>query len=164
MTVSVYAGAGNGFVESAVGRPLRDGIVALAALVKANVRGFYFIEHFRPALDEQIGQPWRRAGIDQRDAILFLKAPGIGELLGLEGIAGEVRTEVGIVRAQSQSGAHDDLVKNGSGGIDEELASAGGTNDAAQIAGVDLGDGDGAPGTQKAARALEIAVPAPYGM
>src|SRR5437588_2519139 len=42
-------------------------------------------------------------------------------LLGLEGIASEVRTEVGIMRAQSQSGAHDDLVKNGGGGVDEKL-------------------------------------------
>ena len=63
-----------------------------------------------------------------------------------------------------QRGAHDDQIEHRGGGVDDELSATSGTYDAAQIAGVDLGNGDRAFFAEKAARAFGVAISAPDGV
>ena len=111
-SVAIDARVRNGFVERDFRRPLRNRIVAFAAFVEADLHGLDLVEHFGRALDEQIRQAWRRAGIDQRGAVFLFEALGERELLRLEGIARQVRTQVDIVRAQAQRGAHHNLIED----------------------------------------------------
>ena len=126
-----------------------------------DLHGLNFVEHFGGALDEQIGEAGRGAGVDQRGAVFLLEAFGEGKLLGLERVARQVRAQVHIVRAQAQRRAHHDLIEDRGGGVDDKVAAARGADDPAQIARVDFGDGDGAALAEKTARALGVAVAAP---
>ena len=120
-----------------------------------------FAEEFGGAFYEQIGEARCRASINQCGAALVLEFFDVAELLGLERIAREVRAEIHVVGANAESGAENDFVKDGSGGVDDQLAALGGANDGAEVAGVDGGDGDGGSFAEKAAGAGRIAVATP---
>jgi hypothetical protein len=66
--------------------------------------------------------------------------------------------------SNAEGRAQDNFIKNRSRGIDDELAALGGLHNAAQIAGVDLSDGNGALFAEKTPRADRIAVTAPNGV
>ncbi len=154
----------NGFVERNFGRPLRDGVVAFAALVKTDLDRSDFIEQIGGALYKKVGQTRSGAGVDDGGAVLFLEAFGVAELLGLKRISREMRTQVEIMRAKAKRSAQDDFVEDGCRSVDDELAALGGFDDAAQVASVYFGDGDNALPAQKAARANRVAVAAPDGV
>ena len=63
--------------------------------------------------------------------------------------------------AQMQRGPHHDLIEQRSGGVDDELRSAGGANNAAQIARIHRGDGNEAFFPEEAAGAVRVAVATP---
>src|SRR5215813_2288820 len=69
-------------------------------------------------------------------------------------------TEVEIVSAKAQSGAHDDLVENGGGGVDDKLRAASGSHDAVKVASMHFEDGNGGFGAQKMPGALDIPIAA----
>ncbi len=81
---------GDRFVEGNFRRPLRDGVVAFRAFVEANLRGENFVALVGGAFDQQIGQSWSSAGIDDRRAIFLLEFLGVFKLFRLEGIASQV--------------------------------------------------------------------------
>jgi hypothetical protein len=68
------------------------------------------------------------------------------------------------MNSEAQSRAHDNLVEDRGGGIDDELAPARGSYNAMQVPGVHVGDGDAATLAQKVVSALQIAVAAPHRM
>jgi len=158
---SVNARIGDGFVERNLGGPLRDGIVALAALVEADVDGVYFVEEIGGAFDEEIGEAGSSAGVNESGAMLGFEFSCVAVLFGAERIASEMGTEVEIARAEAKGRADDDFVEDGSGSIDDELAALGGADDSIKIAGVHFSDGDGGFLAEEAAGALRVAVATP---
>ncbi len=112
-SVSIDARAGNSFVKSHFGRPLRNGIFAFRAFVEADLHGLHFVQHFRGALDQDICESGGGTSVDDCGPIFFLKAFGVGELLGFERVARQVRTQVQIVRAEAQGRAHHNLIEDG---------------------------------------------------
>jgi hypothetical protein len=65
------------------------------------------------------------------------------------------------MHAQAQGGTHYDLIEDRGGGVDQQLATAGGAHDATQVSGIDVGNGNAGIFAQKMVSALQIAVPAP---
>ena len=161
LLIAINARVGNGFVKGDLRRPLRDRVFAFATLVKTDVDGVNFVEKLGGAFDEKIGEAGRGPGVDEGGTMLGPKFPGVAELFGFEGIASEVGAEVEIARAKAESGAENDLIEDGGGGVDDELATLGGTDDAVEIAGVDLGDGDRRLFAEEAASAFGVAVATP---
>ena len=68
------------------------------------------------------------------------------------------------MRAEAKGGSNDDFVEDGRARVDDELAAFGGFDDAAQIAGVHFGNGDGAFFAEEAAGTDWVAVAAPDGV
>ena len=159
--IAVDARIGDGLVKSDSGRPLGDGIFALAAFVEADVNGMDFIEQVGGALDEEIGEAGSGTGVDESGAMLGFKFMLIAKLFDLEGVAGEVGAKVEIAGTKAQCGAKNNFVKHRGGGIDDELAAAGGADDCEEIAGIHLGDGNGGFFAEKTASASGVAVTTP---
>ena len=63
--------------------------------------------------------------------------------------------------AQSQRRTHDDLVKDGGGSVDDQLATAGCADDTQYITGVHFSDGNAAFPAEEFTRTLEVAISAP---
>jgi len=161
LLVAINARIGDGLVERDGGRPLRDGVFAFTALVEPDLDAMDFVEKVGGALDEQIGETGSRAGVDKRTATLGFESVVIAELFDFEGMAGEVRTEVEIARAEAQRSAQNDFVKDGSGSVDDELAAASGADDAEEVAGVDFGNRNRGLFAEKATPARGVAITAP---
>jgi len=161
---AIDARMGHRFIERDFRRPLRDGVVAFAAFVEADLDGKDFVEHVGGAFDEKVGEAGSGAGVDHRRTIFFLEAFDVAKLLGLKRVSREVRTQVQVMRAEPKGGAKDDFVENGSARIDDELAALGCFDDAPEIAGVHFGDGNGTLLAQKAPTANRVAVTAPDGV
>ena len=89
--VAIDARMGDGFIEGDFRRPLRNGIVALAALVEIEVCADDFVQHFRGTLDEQIGQARRGSSVDYGGAVFFFETLHVMKLFGAKGMAREVR-------------------------------------------------------------------------
>src|SRR5271157_442749 len=159
--VAINARARNRFIERNFGRPLRDGIVALRAFVEADLYRLDFAEEFGGTHCKQIGEAGSRARVNQGRATLVLEFSDIAELLGLEGIAREVRAEIHVMGAKTEGGAEDDFVEDGGRSVNDQLAALCGANDGAEVARVDGGDGDGGLLAEKAAGAGRIAVATP---
>src|SRR6266852_2489876 len=143
-------------IERYFRRPLRDGIVALAAFIQPDVHGMYFVQRFRRVLHKQVCQAGRHSGIDQRHTVFPLEFLCIAELLGLEGMASQVRTEIDVMRAQPQRGPQHNLVKHRGRSVDDELATLRGLHDPAQVSRVYFRHPDGASLAYEAPRALRI--------
>lgn len=77
---------------------------------------------------------------------------------------GEVGAQIEIVGAQAEGGTQNDFIEDRSGCVDDELAAFGGFDDAAQVAGIYLGDRNRAFLAEKPAGADGIAVAAPDGV
>jgi|SRR5579859_18162 len=161
---AVDARVRDGFVEGDFRRPLRNGVVAFAAFVKANLDGDDFVEKIGGALDEKIGEAGRGAGVDDGGAVFFLETFGVAELFGKKRVSREMRAEVEIMRAKTKRGAKNDFVEYGRAGIDDELAAFCGLDDAAQVAGIHFFDGNGAFFAEEATGAGQVAVAAPDGV
>src|SRR2546430_11871109 len=154
----------NGFVERDFGRPLRDGVVAFAAFVEADLDRVDFVEEIGSAFDEKVGEAGSGAGVDHHRTVFLLEAFDVAKLLGLKRVSREVRAQVEVMRAQPKGGAKDDFVENGGTRIDDELAALGCFDDAPEIAGVHFGDGAGTLLAQKTPSANRGAVTAPDGV
>ena len=61
---AVDARVGNGLVEGNFGRPLRNGVVAFAAFVKADLDAKDFVQHVGSALDQKISEAWSGPCVD----------------------------------------------------------------------------------------------------
>ncbi len=92
--------------------------------------------------------------------MLSFKFLGVAELFGLEGIASQVRTQVEVMRAQPQSSSQHDFVEDRSRGVDDQMATLCGADDAAEVASIDFGDGNDGFFAQEAAGPSGIAVAA----
>src|SRR5690349_451386 len=110
-----------GLVERYDGGPLRNGIVAFAALVEADMCPVDLVEQVGGALHKQIRESRGRSGVDEGEPIFLLEALGVAQLLGFEGIAGKVGAQVKVVRPQAQGGAQHDFVEHRSRSIDDQL-------------------------------------------
>src|SRR5208283_4355221 len=136
--------------------------VAFAALIEANVHGMDFIEKLRGAFHKEIGQSRCRASVDQSGAALFFEFLGVAELLDLEGIACEVRAEVEVMCAQTQSGTQYDFVEDGGRSIDDEIRAFCRAHDAAEVARIHFGYGNNGFFAEKAMSPSGIPVAAPH--
>ncbi len=112
LSVSIDSRVRNRFVKRYFRRPLRDGVITLAAFIQADVHGLDFVHCVRRAFHKQVGQAGRRSGIDQRHAVFFLEFLHVAKLLGLEGVTHQVGAEIQVMRAQPQRGSHDNFVKH----------------------------------------------------
>ena len=122
------------------------------------------VELFGAALHQQIREPGSDARQDHRGAIFFLESFLKTKLLGLEGIAGQVRGHVEIVRAEMEGRAQDDLVEHGRRGVHQQVAAARRAHDGAHIPRVDDINGDRGIFAQEAAGSLRVAVAAADGV
>src|SRR6267378_1258468 len=85
----------------------------------------------------------------------------VPNLLRFERIPRQVRTEIEIVRAESQRGANHNLVEHRRRRIDDQLAALRRFHNRTQIPRVHGGDGDSRFLPQEAPRAHGVAIPAP---
>ena len=88
------------------------------------MNGLDLIEQVGRARRQQIGQAGSDAGVDHRGAPLFGEALVVGELLGLEWIARQVRSQIEIMRAQAQRRSQSHFVEYGRRGVHQQLAAA----------------------------------------
>src|SRR5215469_16964918 len=162
LLVPVNPRMGGGLVEGNLRRPLRDGVTALAALIQADVDRMHFVEQVGGAPYKQVGQAWRRARVDQRNAVLFRESALVSQLLRLEGIFRQVRAEVYIVRPQAKRRPQHNLVENRSRGINDQLAALGRLHDCAQVPSVDRSHGNRRFPAEKTPRPCGVAIPTPH--
>src|SRR5712664_3259860 len=160
-SVSVDLRMRNRFIKRNFRRPLRNRVVAFGALIQPDVHRLDLVKHLGGALHEQICQPRRYSGIDQRRAVFFFESLCVTKLLRSEWMARQVGTQIHVVRPQPQRRPQHDLVKKRCRGVDDEVAALGRLYDSAQISRVHFRDGNGAFLAQEAPRALRVTVAAP---
>src|SRR5882762_4941132 len=157
-TASHNAWARYGLVEGNFGRPLRNRVVAFGAFVKANVDFFHGVHHCGGPGHQEIRQSRGGAGYDYRGALLFLEAAVETKLLGLKWIACQVRAQVQIMRANAQRRAQNDLIKDGSRRVNQQLRATSGAHNAPEISRVHLNDRNFALLAEKMMGAVEVPV------
>src|SRR5437879_10110604 len=108
---AVYARERGGLIEGFLRRPLGNRVIALAALIQADVNRLHGVEHFCTTLGQQVHEPRRDPGRDDSRAVLLLEALVEIKLFRLEWLLCQPRCQIYIMRAQSQRRAQDDLVE-----------------------------------------------------
>ena len=85
----------------------------------------------------------------------------IAELFGSEGMSREVGAEVEIAGEKAKRGAEHDFVEDGGRRINDEITAASGADDAVEVTGIDLGNGDRRFFAEKTAAASRVAITTP---
>src|SRR5215470_10842192 len=113
----------DGLVKGDFRRPLGNRVVAFAAFIQADVDAVHLVQKLRGALDQQVGEPRGRAGVDQGNAMFFFEFLAVADLFRLEGVFRQVGAEIEVVGAKAQSGTQDDFIEDGRRRVDDELAT-----------------------------------------
>src|SRR6267378_916908 len=157
-TAAHDARARYGLIEGNLGRPLRNRVVAFGAFVKANVDFVNGVHHCGGPGHQEVRQSRGGAGCDYGGAILFLEAAVETKLLGLEWIACQVRAQVQIMCANAQCRAQDDLIKNRSRRVNQQLRATSGAHNSPEISRVHLNDRNFALLAEEMMGAVEVPV------
>src|SRR5947209_16148424 len=157
---AVDARARGGLIEGLLRRPSGNGVIALAALIQADVNRLHEVEHYRTTLGQQVHDPRRDSGRYDSRAVLLLEALVEIKLLRLEWLLCQPRCQVYIMGAQSQRRAQDDLVEYSRPGIHQQVVAPCRADNRPQIPGVDLLHRDVALLSEEAPRALHVPVSA----